>query len=313
MISRALGGTALLVAALVVIPVTPAAADDIGWSVQPANSATGTRSYFGYELAPGEQLTDTVRVTNRAATPTTFTVYGTDAYTTVDGGFDLLAAKTPPRDIGSWIALAAKAYTVPGNGHLDIPFRLAVPTNASPGDHAGGVIASVVTPGTSGDGQQVNIDRRVAARVYLRVSGPTSPSLRTESVRVSYDGGDMTVAYQLHNTGNLRITGVSRVRITGPFGIGLARTPDAEVPELLPGATISVTERVTGVAPAFRLDASVEVEPASADGRLPAVVRSAGVWAVPWTVLLVVLVLVAGLVAWRLVRRVRRRRAAAAA
>jgi len=290
------------------LPAAPAAADDIGWSVQPAGAAT--RNHFVYELGPGEQVTDTVRVTNRAPTPMTFTVYGTDAYTTVDGGFDLLAAKDAPRDVGSWISLGARAYTVPGGRHLDIPFRLAVPTNASPGDHAGGVIASVVTPGTTADGQQVTVDRRVAARVYLRVTGPTSPSVRAESVGLGYEDGTATVTYQLRNDGNLRVTGLSRVRLTGPFGIPLARTADADVPELLPGATITVTERVTGVAPAGRLTATVEVQPATADGGLPPVARSASVWAIPWLVLAAVAAIVAALVAYQLIRR-RRRRAAA--
>ena len=125
---------------------------------------------------PGQEIVDRVAVTNYSEIPLDFQVYATDAYTTQDGGFALLTADGRPRDVGAWIALDSGTYQVPAGHRLDIPFRVVVPDNATPGDHArGGIVASVTTRRSDATGQQVDLDQRVAARVYLRVSGPAAP------------------------------------------------------------------------------------------------------------------------------------------
>lgn len=315
--------TALATVPVTVAPATAtlaapedAADTDTGmrWAVQPSgpDGPTG-RSWFVYDLAPGEEIVDWVAVTNYSEIPLDFQVYATDAYTTQDGGFALLTADGRPRDVGAWVALDSGTYQVPAGHRLDIPFRVVVPDNATPGDHAGGIVASVTTRRSDATGQQVDLDQRVAARVYLRVSGPAAPELRVESVRVAYtnpvapwDESAMTVTYVLRNTGNLRVSGTARVRVDGPFGWRLAASGDADVPELLPGSTVTVTETVTGLAPAVRLAATVEVDPVTDEAALPRVTRTATAWAVPWLIL-AALVAVAG---YLLVRRHRRRRAA---
>ena len=309
--------TALLTAALLPAPAQAAPGDtDLRWSVQPSTAkGPDGRDYFLRRAGPGEQLTDHVGITNLTKRPLTFTVYGTDAFTTADGAFGLLPAAQAPTDVGSWITLARSSYTVPANTRLDVPFRLSVPANATPGDHAGGIIASVAAAQTDAKGQRVLVDRRIAARVYLTVSGATAPTLTIDTVRLEYtqsanptDGGAMTVSYRVRNTGNLRLSGAGAVRVTGPFGWELARTDPLPIPELLPGSSLTVTERIVGVQPTVRLAAQVSVEPATFDRKLPPVSRTTGVWAWPWA-LVAAIGLALGYLAFRLIRRVRSRRA----
>lgn len=61
---------------------------------------------------------------------------------------------------------------MPAGKRADIPFEFKVPANATPGDHIGGLVASVRQTEESADGQRPEVERRVAARVYLRVTGP---------------------------------------------------------------------------------------------------------------------------------------------
>ncbi|MER7001470.1 DUF916 domain-containing protein [Dactylosporangium sp. NPDC000555] len=284
------------------------------WAVQPSGpQGTTGRNYFIYDLNPGSSITDHVGVTNLSDQPLTFAVYGTDAYTTIDGAFALLPADRAATDIGTWIAVEQRSWTVQPGKRQDIPFRLTVPQNATPGDHAGGVIAAIAQIGVTADGQQVRLDQRVAARVYLRVSGDLQPAVTVESVHVGYDApinpvgrGDMTVTYRLRNTGNVRIAGTGGVIVDGPFGWTLARTTPVDLPELLPGATFTVTERVVGVPPVLRLTASVDLAPTTVDTALPPVQRAASVWAVPW----LLLALLATAVACLYLRLRRRRRPA---
>ncbi|MEU1887437.1 DUF916 domain-containing protein [Micromonospora rifamycinica] len=320
-------GGAALAAALLVATVQPAparaapapspgptaAAGETGaarWAVQPSSAKGPTgRNYFIYDLAPGSTLTDHVGITNLGDRPVTFDVYGTDAYSAADGAFALLPADRPATDVGAWIRVDRREWTIPAGKRVDIPFRLSVPANATPGDHTGGVIGAVARVRTTADGQRVLVDQRLAARVYLRVTGPVRPAVTVEAVDVSYDnpvnpfgGGDLVVRYRLRNDGNVRVGGSGTVTVTAPFGREQARTAPTDLPELLPGATFTVTERITGVPPLLRLTAEVDIAATTTDTALPPVVRTAGVWAPPW-LLLALLAVAVGWAGWRWWRR----------
>ncbi|MEV4627376.1 DUF916 domain-containing protein [Micromonospora sp. NPDC049523] len=316
MIHRSLAAlAAALIAVLSASPghAAPAAspAADITWAVQPSSPSGPTgRSYFAYDASPGQRIDDHVAITNLGTTPLTLTVYATDAFTTIDGGFGLLPASQRPTGPGAWTSLGTRTRTVPAGQRAVIPFRLDVPANATPGDHTGGLVASVTGVGTDDSGQRVNLDRRAAARIYLRVAGPLHPSLQVETLRVThhnplnpFGGGTTTVRYQLRNNGNVRIGGTGQVTVSGPLGWSLARTGTLELPELLPGSAIEVRERVTGLPAAGRLTVAVLVEPSTMDVPLPRVTRTSGVWAPPW--LLVAALALLCVVA--VVRRIRRR------
>ncbi|RIV39116.1 WxL protein peptidoglycan domain-containing protein [Micromonospora radicis] len=283
------------------------------WAVQPSGPSGPTgRSYFVYDAEPGQRIEDRVAVTNLGSSAMTFAVYGADAFTTTDGGFALHPASRPPVDVGAWTTFAERTYRVPAGKQVIVPFQLTVPANATPGDHAGGVVASIAQLRSTDSGGQVNLDRRVAARIYLRVAGPVRPGLQVEAMRIGYDNplnpfgtGPVVVSYRLRNSGNTRLTGTTQVRLNGPFGLRLARTEPVTVPEVLPGAAITITEQVNGVVPAGRLAADVVVDPATPDRMLPTVTRTATVWAVPWVWTAVLLTAVGWLLASRL--RARRR------
>ncbi|MEV7263587.1 DUF916 domain-containing protein [Micromonospora aurantiaca] len=321
-------GAALAAALLAVLLGPPAAGEAaprpapsadpgaVRWAVQPSGPGGPTgRNYFTYDLTPGDSVTDHVGVTNLGDRPLTFAVYGTDAYTTTDGAFALLPSDRAATDVGAWIGVERRSWTVQPGRRADIPFRLTVPRNATPGDHTGGVIAAVAQDGVTADGQRVRLDQRIAARVYLRVAGEVRPAVTVESVRVAYDTplnpigrADLTVTYRIRNSGNVRVGGTGAVVVDGPGGWTLSRTSPVDLPELLPGAEFTVTERVTGVPPALRLTATVDLAPTTVDTALPPVQRTASVWAPPW--LLIAALAAAG--AWLYLRRRRRRPTSAA-
>ncbi|GAB1818181.1 WxL protein peptidoglycan domain-containing protein [Herbidospora sp. RD11066] len=293
----------LAVVAALVLPGAPAHADDYRWAVQPS-SATGPtgRDYFVYDAAPGQTITDYVGITNLGTGPLTVNVYGTDAFITGDGSFALLTADRPPSDAGTWIALRATAHTIGPGERADVPFVITVPRDATPGDHVGGVVGSVAGDAISGDGQRIKVDRRVAARVYLRVQGPVRPMLSLESLKLEYDnpvnpfgGGAARVTYTIRNTGNVRLTADADISLSGPLGWRLGGT-GLTLPELLPGSTLTRTESIAGVFPAARLTAEVALSGEAA------VTRAASVWSIPW-LLVGALVVLAGLVTWRLRRK----------
>lgn len=296
-----------------------APADEVHISVQPSGpNGPTSRSHFTYSMSPGGRLSDLLGVSNLGQKQVTVAVYATDAYTTVDGSFTLLTAAEKPRDVGTWVTLPASQFTIPPGKRMDIPFTVNVPANAEPGDHSGGILASVLVQERDAGGSLVTVDRRIAARVYLRVNGVIHPSVQIETVDVDYDnpialvGGALTVTYRLRNTGNARIAGDVRVDADGPLGLRLGGTGNIPVKELLPGSQIEVTRRISGIFPAVRIGTETAFSGVTvADGKaVPAARDTVGLWAVPW--LLVAFLLVAAATTAVIVLR-RRRRASASA
>ncbi|WP_131740610.1 WxL protein peptidoglycan domain-containing protein [Actinomadura roseirufa] len=289
----------------------PAPSGGFSWSVRPAGTeGQSRRDFFVYSLTPGQRMRDKLVVTNLSDRPLTFRVYPTDAFNTADGSFALLAADKQAADIGTWIAIGgAPARTVRPGGSATVPFTLTVPPGATPGDHSGGVVAAVTEQTTGAQGQRVNIDRRVAARVYARVDGALTSGLRVESLEVTpadrtLGKGDVKVTYRIRNTGNVRVAASARVGVTGPFGAGLGRPATRRVAELLPGNGYTLTDTVRGVFPAGPLTATLRLTPVEDGSPARPTVRTAGWWATPWTPIAVA-VLAAGAVLYA----VRRRRA----
>ncbi|WP_460369396.1 WxL protein peptidoglycan domain-containing protein, partial [Actinocorallia lasiicapitis] len=265
----------VLAAGLLLAPASAPAAD-FSWSVQPSGPKGPTgRDYFVYTVAPGQTVRDTVGITNRGDKPLTFRIYPTDAFTTEDGSFALLTADKQPSDVGSWVRTGLTTVTVKPGKRADVPFTLKVPRNATPGDHTGGVLAAVTEQQTTADGQRVNVDRRVAARVYLRVNGPVTAKLEVDRIAASAKGpivgsGTVTVTYRVRNTGNVRLKARAHVATEAALAGAQGRPADRDIPELLPGSSMTFTDTVPEVLPAGPLKVSVRLtptDPAATDGR----------------------------------------------
>ncbi|MFG2866855.1 WxL protein peptidoglycan domain-containing protein [Streptomyces sp. NPDC048338] len=305
----------VLAAALLLLGAPSADAADNGeWAVYPAASELGSRPYFYLSADPGTTVTDQVTVANKTGAPLTFLVYGADAYNTErDGGFAVRSRQEKQTGAGAWITPERTRVTVPARSVVTVPYTLAVPADAEPGDHPGAVVALDERVAAGGAGAvAVGVQRAVGARVYLRVNGPTMPALAVEDVTLDQDrplvpgAGESSalISYTLHNRGNVTLNPRVALRAEGLFGRTLLeRTPTGVPSELLPRQKIRLTERWAG-SPQF--DRGEVTLTATATG-----VRESGrvsFLALPWAAAgLVVLGAAAGLTGLR----VRRRRAAA--
>jgi hypothetical protein len=292
------------------------------WAVRPAgpDGKPDARTHFTLQSVPGGTLKDQALVTNLGKTATTFVVYAADAFNTPDGQFELLGAGQPNADIGKWIVFGASGVTIPAGGSVVVPFVVQVPANASPGDHAGGVLVSLITPSVQA-GKQVNLETRVGVRVYLRVPGNLQPKLTVGPVNLKYHGtvnplgdGSLDVTYTVDNPGNIRLQSHPGIKVTGPFGDTVATLTPKDLPEILPRGHVTYTARVPGVFPEGPLTASVTLKPFTDPLQpvgqvLPSVSGDGYIWAVPWMLLLLVLIvlLLIALAWWLLRRRLLRR------
>lgn len=321
--SRAVPATvvALIVAVLAALavfvgPPAPARADDtIGISARPATAdgATDGRTRFSYKTEPGLRIDDHFLVANTGTVAQNYTVIGTDAYNDDEGDYALLATSEQPVSIGQWVRFENGGNRIefslkPGESRL-LPFSVEVPANATPGDHAGGLVASVVTPG-----EEVTLDRRVATRLYARVAGQLQPQLAISALDSEYLGdwwnpfsGNVRMYFTVRNVGNVALAANTSFGVDTWFAIPASTSSGDGLAELLPGGARNVTVDVPGVAAWLYLAPWVELAP-FVDSPDPAnalpvdpTSRSTFLIAVPWPLIILAALIAGGIlfVRWR--------------
>jgi hypothetical protein len=292
---------------------TPASADEadpITWAVTPADEAgPDGRNKIELELEPGETAADSLAVRNLSSVDVEFALAAADGYLTPTGRFNMLPRDQESVDAGTWITVQESVTVAPGAVAV-VPVSIAIPANATPGDHAAGIAASIYTQSTGGN-TSVGVESRVGFRVMVRVGGTITPGLEVSDIRGDYDmswnpfrPGSVTVSYMLHNTGNVRLA------VEGTAGGTPVSGEDAAIPELLPGDTRRFTTELTQQWPIGVLSIPLVLDqsmvPATATaGELEPLREDVFVWAIPWSqlvVLLAVIVLIAA-VFWRRRRR----------
>lgn len=312
--------TLLTTAVLVVSPVIGLAspvsahadADTVGISIAPANENTlDNRTRYSYQIIPGQKVSDYVRVSNPGSTAITINVFAADAFNAEDGAYSLFESNVDPTDAGSWVRFADNQTRVtltlsPTEAKI-IDFEVNVPASATPGDHAGGIVASA---SVVGDGQ-IAVERRVATRMYIRVTGHLQPALTLHSFSATYHGGlmpnvgEVLVKGVIANTGNVALSGTVTLSGSTWFGWSITAPIKVDILEMLPGSTRTISYQLADVPqvgfiqPKLLLRSAVDSD-AVDPGPLPVVEREAFVWAIPWLVLAILVV--GGTSAWLLVR-----------
>lgn len=261
------------------------------------------RTNFTYGAQPGQVLEDSYIVLNDGTVPQDITIAATDAFNAEDGSFSLLDVNIPAVDVGTWVTfegLPSQVITLQPGATKVVPFRVSIPADARPGDHVGGVLATV----SSVDGQ-VKLARRVATRLYVRVAGDLQTGLTVSGLSSRYQpslnpfAGDLVLTYTVQNTGNVSLGSRTVASVSGLFGIPLSGKVEFMVPELLPGATHDVTTVVPGVWQWVWMNAKlslvgVDTNETMTAGVMPTATREASTWAMPWG--LFVLMIAAGFV-----------------
>ncbi|GAB3162299.1 DUF916 domain-containing protein [Myceligenerans halotolerans] len=291
--------------------------DAITWSVRPAGeSEADGRSWVEQTLDPGDSRGEHMAVTNLSDVDVTFRLSAADGLFRDNGRFAMLESGEESVGAGTWIDLDDEVAVGAGETAI-VPFTTTVPANATPGDHAAGVAASILSRSTGDDGATVGVESRVGFRVMTRVTGELSPGVAVTDVASSYDvswnpvsPGAAEVTFEVENSGNTRLV------VTGAAdaaGRQVAFPGEGEIDqELLPGDRRTFTVRVGDVWPWFFVPATLEVTPdavgAGEGTPVDAVRVDAGVWAIPWPQLIALagVALIIGSAVWGRVRSRRR-------
>ena len=222
---------------------TPKPSPTTGISLAPAR--------FELEMQPGSETTVVVNLdyhvnghvngqTNGESTQPVRIVASLNDWT-IDrnGQVHFEKANTLPNSASSWLIHSpAETMVAPGTLHA-IRVTIAVPKDATPGDHLTALIVEQRPDSIklNENRRQVVIRYRMGAVFYIKV-----PQLRRqgslESLRADLTGDQVTVTPLLKNAGNSVIRPLTSVKITDGSGVELAELPQKESIPLLGGAEL---------------------------------------------------------------------------
>lgn len=292
----------------------PGDSGEVRWTATPADeSGADGRRFVEHELDPGESVVDHLAVRNVGEHEVTFRLAAADGFYTRSGRFDMLPADQESVASGTWIDLP-DSVTVPGGETVVVPFTIAVPDRAEPGDHAAGITASVLSVQQADDGTSVGVESRVGFRVITRVTGEIAPAAAIGDVEARYETswnplqpGRLVLEFDVENDGNTRLFAAGTVEAGGRQVVFPA---EGEAPqELLPGDVRTLTVAIDDVWPLLLVPATASFAPTAvtmdgAETVLDPVTSEVLAWAVPWPQLVGVggVALLAGALLWGRIR-----------
>lgn len=279
------------------LPAQAAESDPVTWSVTPADAdGPDGRSWMELVADPGDEVHEYLAVRNLGEADATFRLSAQDGYFTETGRFNMLESGQTSVDAGTWVDLPDEVAVAAGATEV-VPLTITVPADATPGDHAAGVAASVLSTGTGADGATLQVESRVGFRLMTRVTGELAPSLEVERIDAAYATdwnpfapGDASVGVVVRNTGNTRLSVAPTVTVAGTAGT----VPEERI-ELLPGDVRTIPSEVAGVWPTVvsptvaELDAEVITPDGGTADKLETVHAETTLWSMPWPQLLVLL------------------------
>jgi hypothetical protein len=172
------------------------------------NDPNGGQWFFIDNLLPGQVGRSSAKITNPADVPQTLHLYLADLNFVANGGSQV-AEKGRSVDIGSWGGFGdSSTIVIPAKATMVVPFSIAVPGDAEPGDHVGSVVVET-DPQSTGNANSFKIIRRVATRLYITLPGEARSAFSIKQITMEKDSSfytkEITTKVVLHNDGRVRL------------------------------------------------------------------------------------------------------------
>lgn len=218
-----LAGGALFMVALLALPVR--AIESAGIGALPANPRPEnprTQSIFVFESLGGKTLEDGIKIINNSDQAKTIRVYGVDSQHSSDGAFACAQEADKQTSVGTWIKLAKNEVTLqPGTNEV-VPFTLAIPEGAEPGEHNGCIAVQENTPPRQSALQGIVLSFRSALRVAITVPGDIYADVQFKEVRSEFNQGKLQLSPVLQNDGNVSVDANLSVGLKNVMGMQVA-------------------------------------------------------------------------------------------
>lgn len=152
----------------------------------PGASTSPGNDYFLIQAKPGETVQQEVAIRNESSSPITVQLVAVDARTGPVGGVSYNLPEEPRVKVGSWVGLQNTEVTLSGGQSVTVPFSVAIPADAGPGDHLGGITAFIPqtepAAAATGTGASIVVKTRRVVAVQVVLPGGRGPHLVIDGV-----------------------------------------------------------------------------------------------------------------------------------
>lgn len=206
---------------------------------------------------PGAQLQYEINVTNISDAPQTYYLFTRDIIGAGDNGAPIFAdegLEPTGFEISQWITLATQELPVEPGATAVITFTVAVPQDATPGSHFGGIFVSLEPPRLRQSGATIGYD--VGSIISLRIAGDAvdSGSIRSFSTGNYVYGSLASIDFnvRIENSGNTLLRPFGPLEVHNMFGKRVATiTFNENQSGVFPGQSRDFTQSWSGEGTGF--------------------------------------------------------------
>lgn len=212
----------VLIATAITVNSVLASASGIPFELSPKNSDD---SHFIYDLLPGSEIEDTLKISNHSTEPVTVQLYPADGATGAAGGVVVENLDRNPELMGRWIFLEKEQVTVPAESAVSVNFTLRVPDEPPAGKLAAGIVAQDVQVTTGSSALSVSSVQRAVVLILGTAPGELIPDLKINHVSTGHANGMPSFGMHLSNDGTTFVNPNGRLRIEAPGGDVIEEKP----------------------------------------------------------------------------------------
>lgn len=162
-------------------------------------------SIFVYELKPGQQVSDGVKIYNNTDQTKNIRVYATDSIISSGGAFACAQAADTIKEVGGWIKLDKNDISLSPKQSETIDFTVSVPNNAEPGEHNGCIAIQESKSNGTNVGNGIALSLRSAIRVAITIPGRITKELTYKGINFNLKKDKLVAAVLLRNNGNVSL------------------------------------------------------------------------------------------------------------
>lgn len=192
-----------------------------------AHAMTVSPVRYDFEIAPGRNVQDSVRVLNDTDQREIFTLHAENFIANGEEGDQLYLPEDEPTDLASWIRFEEPSVTLDPGESADVLFTIEVPEESVPGGHYATLFFT--RGGGRESGSVIGISEQVGVLLLVRVPGQIREEVVIESLRVKPDGilNDLPAIFEtrVRNIGSVHLYPQGTVTVRNFLGNAIARIP----------------------------------------------------------------------------------------
>jgi hypothetical protein len=202
-------------------PTPPA--DVLAFEIYPQGKILG--DYFQPTIDPGDTAELIVALANTGTVPFEGRTYATNAFTGLNGGFDVAQAGVVPTGVTTWLDYPEAVYTIEPGTALERPFTITVPENTEPGQYITALILENAEAQTIEGSSNFDQVVRFAVPVFITVPGPVEPAFEVGDVGITTDASVSVLDIAIVNTGNILVRPAGELTVSDNAGTELFNAP----------------------------------------------------------------------------------------